>query len=34
MLHKNLGYNNYNALQTEVTMRPTQGTNFQFTYAA
>jgi hypothetical protein len=33
MLHKNLGYNNYNALQTEITMRPTQGTNFQFTYA-
>jgi hypothetical protein len=33
MLHTNEGYNNYNALQTEFTLRPTQGTSFQATWA-
>jgi len=33
MLHTNAGHNNYNALQTEFTLRPTQGTNFQATWA-
>lgn len=33
MLHTNEGHNNYNALQTEFTMRPTQGTSFQATWA-
>jgi hypothetical protein len=33
MLHTNHGYNNYNALQTEFTLRPTQGTSFQATWA-
>ena len=33
MLHTNWGRNNYNALQTEFTMRPTQGTSFQATWA-
>jgi hypothetical protein len=33
MLHTNQGYNNYNALQTEFTLRPTQGTSFQATWA-
>jgi len=33
MLHTNLGYNNYNALQTEFTLRPTHGTSFQATWA-
>jgi len=33
MLHTNYGWNNYNALQTEFTLRPTQGTSFQATYA-
>jgi len=33
MLHTNAGYNDYNALQTEFTMRPTQGTSFQATWA-
>ena len=33
MLHTNKGRNNYNALQTELTLRPTQGTSFQATYA-
>lgn len=33
MLHTNVGRNNYNALQTEFTMRPTEGTSFQATWA-
>ncbi len=33
MLHKNFGHNNYHALQTEFTLRPTQGTNLQGTWA-
>jgi hypothetical protein len=33
MLHTNVGHNNYNALQTEFTLRPTQGTSFQATWA-
>jgi hypothetical protein len=31
MLHTNLGRNNYNELQLTYTLRPTQGTTFQFT---
>jgi hypothetical protein len=33
MLHTNDGYNNYHALQTEFTLRPTHGTSFQATWA-
>jgi hypothetical protein len=33
MLHTNHGYNNYHALQTEFTLRPTHGTSFQATWA-
>jgi hypothetical protein len=33
MLHTNDGYNNYNALQTDFTLRPTQGTSFSATWA-
>jgi len=33
MLHTNWGRSNYNALQTEFTLRPTQGTSFQATWA-